>query len=244
MIPKLSVMFTGIVQTKGTVAAIDRNAFGVRLTIDTGDWVPAESRAVVLGDSIACGGVCLTVAGISDGAAQTDGRLAFDVIAETLDKTTLGGLEVGSEVNLEPAVTANQPMGGHFVQGHVDGVGVITDVVASDEEWRVTIEPPVSLQRYCIPKGSVTIDGVSLTLAAVNEHTFEVALIPTTLEVTTLGRAKVGGRVNLEADILTKTLVHTIERMQGVDESGDGTGEDTAGEGVTMEQLKDAGFAS
>jgi len=228
MIPKLPGMFTGIVQTTGRVAALERNAFGVRLTIDRGDWQPAQGRAPLPGDSICVSGVCLTVAAI-DGSA-----LAFDVIAQTLAMTTLGGLAEGDAVNLEPAVTASQPLGGHFMQGHVDGVGTIADVVATEAEWRITVRPPAGLMRYIIPKGSVAIDGVSLTLADVADQTFDVALIPTTLGLTTLGQRKQSDSVNLEADILAKTVVASLERMRR------GGAKD---EPVTMDLLRAAGFA-
>ncbi len=219
-------MFTGIVQTTGRVAALDRNAFGVRLGIDPGQWTPAEGRAPRLGDSICISGVCLTIASLEDNV------LCFDVIAETLAKTTLGFLSVGDAVNLEPSVTPNQPLGGHFMQGHVDGVGEVTAVKSGDDEWRITVRPPAALMAYMIPKGSVAIDGVSLTLAAVHDETFEVALIPTTLDLTTLGKQQAGDHVNLEADILAKTTVHTLQRMRGGGE----------GELITMALLRDAGF--
>jgi len=219
-------MFTGIVQSTGRVAALQRNPFGVRLSIDPGSWTPDEGRPPRHGDSICVSGVCLTVAAIDDAV------LCFDVIAETLDKTTLGSLAVGDSVNLEPSVTPNQPLGGHFMQGHIDGVGEVTAVTSGQEEWRITIQPPSELMRYMIPKGSVAIDGVSMTLAAVHDDAFEIALIPTTLELTTLGQRKAGDYVNLEADILAKTTVHTLLRMRGAE------GE----EGVTMQMLRDTGF--
>ncbi len=223
-------MFTGIVQAKGCVARIERNAFGIRLVVDGCGW-PAEAGGYrpVHGDSICVSGVCLTVTDIAGGV------LGFDVIAETLAKTTLGGLCEGDPVNLEPAVTANQPLGGHFMQGHVDGVGEVTHIHTGEDEHRVTVKPPDELVPYIIPKGSVAIDGVSLTLAEVKEDTFEVALIPTTLELTTLGQAKIGRRVNLEADIISKTVVHQLNRLRG--QSGD----EKAG-GLTMQSLREAGF--
>jgi riboflavin synthase len=224
-------MFTGIVQTTGRVARLDRNPFGVRLSIDPGSWTPAEGRAPRHGDSVCVSGACLTVAALDDGV------MCFDVIAETLDKTTLGSLRVGDPVNLEPSVTPNQPLGGHFMQGHIDGVGEVTAVAAGDEEWRITIKPPAELMRYMIPKGSVAVDGVSMTLAAVHDDAFEIALIPTTLELTTLGQRKAGDLVNLEADILAKTTVHTLLRMRGADA-------DAQTEGITMQTLRDAGFVT
>lgn len=223
-------MFTGIVQARGRISAIQRNAFGARLIVDGQGWPDTYPGAAgyrpAPGDSICVSGVCLTV-------VSTDGGLAFDVIAETLAKTNLGDLTPGSSVNLEPPVTPNQPLGGHFMQGHVDGVGIVTEVKAGEDEHRVTVKPPADLMRYIIPKGSVAIDGISLTLAAVHEDTFEVALIPTTLELTTLGETGAGRRVNLEADIISKTVVHQLERLRG---GGDKKPE------LTMQLLRDAGF--
>jgi len=226
-------MFTGIVQAKGRIAGIDRNDFGARLRVDGLGWPDPKVYQPAHGDSICVSGVCLTVvetAGVSGGA------LGFDVIAETLAKTNLGELKVGDSVNLEPPVTASQPLGGHFMQGHIDGVGEVTHVNAGDDEHRVTVKPSSELMAYIIPKGSVAIDGISLTIAAVCEGYFEVALIPTTLDLTTLGDTKVGRRVNLEADIISKTVVHQLERLHG-GKPGESKAE------LTMKLLSDAGFA-
>lgn len=219
-------MFTGIVQGKGRVAAIERNAFGLRLTLDTADW-PRGAYEPKHGDSICVSGTCLTVAD-ADAAV-----LSFDVIRETLDMTTLGRLKIGDEVNLEPSVTPNQPLGGHFMQGHVDGVGTVANVTSTDSEWRLTIRPPEGLMDYIVPKGSIAIDGVSLTVAAVGEDTFDVALIPTTLDLTTLRERKAGDAVNLEADILSKTVVNYLRRVR----RGAGS------ESLSMATLVAAGFA-
>ncbi len=220
-------MFTGIVQTTGRVHQIQPQPSGVRFVVDIGDWTPAEGRAPILGDSICVSGCCLTVAAV-------DGRtLGFDVIPQTLRMTTLGTLAEGDGVNLEPSVTAQQPLGGHFMQGHIDGVGTVTHVLDTPEEWRLTVQPPADLMPYMIPKGSVAIDGVSLTLAEVTGDAIEVALIPTTLNLTTLSVRKVGDGVNLEADILAKTTVQTLQRMRGE------TSDEPA---TTMDLLRDAGF--
>lgn len=236
-----ALMFTGIVQARATITRVEPNAFGCRLTVDAGSWQPLKGYQPAHGDSICISGVCLTIADI-------DKHLfTFDVIAETLAKTTLGQLGTGDQVNLEPAVLPSQPLGGHFMQGHVDGVGVVEDVYAGDDEWRITIRPPteigdtdnapaadasasISLMDYVIPKGSIAIDGVSLTVAAVGADTFEVALIPTTLELTTLKDRKAGDRVNLEADIISKTVVHSLRRQ----------GSQAAS--ITYDKLRDAGF--
>jgi len=224
-------MFTGIVQTTGRVAAATQGEFSTRLAIDRGGWRPHEGREVQLGDSICVSGVCLTVAAL-DGET-----LGFDVIAETLDRTTLGGLSAGDRVNLEPSVTGSQPMGGHFVQGHVDGVGEVVAVKSDPDEWRVTLQPPAALMAYMIPKGSVTIDGVSLTLAAVDDTagTIDVALIPTTLDLTTMGDYAQDTRVNLECDIVSKTIVTHLDRLRT-------RGDDEGASAITRELLADAGL--
>lgn len=229
MIPKLSSMFTGIVQTQGLIRTLTPNEFGARLTIDRGGLTP-DTTPVAQGDSICVSGVCLTAVDI------TDQTLGFDVIAETLAKTKLGDLAEGDTVNLEPAVTPSQPLGGHFMQGHVDGVGEIVKVLDSPEEWRTTVRPPAELMRYIVPKGSVAIDGVSLTIASVTPDTFDVALIPETLSRTTLGVQREGTRVNLEADILSKTVIHAMERMGAAPAAKPSTE-------VTMDTLREAGFA-
>lgn len=207
MIPKLTFMFTGIVQTVGRIVSLTPNEFGARLTIERAGLTP-ETHPIAHGDSVCVSGCCLTAVEI------TDQTLSFDVIAESLAKTKLGDLAEGDAVNLEIAVTPNQPLGGHFMQGHVDGVGEIVAVLDTPEEWRTTVRPPEELIPYLIPKGSVAVDGVSLTLASVGRETFDVALIPETLSRTTLGVSREGVCVNLEADILTKTTVHALQRMQ------------------------------
>ena len=224
-------MFTGIVQAKAAVAAIETNPFGVRLVIDRSGWRPAHGYQPAAGDSISISGVCLTV------VEATGSTMSFDVIAETLDKTTLGDLKPGSAVNLEPPITASQPLGGHFVQVHVDGVGQVTEVQSGTDEWRVAVQPPAELVDYIVPKGSVSLDGVSLTIASVSKSddgavVFDVALIPTTLELTTLGQTRAGDRLNIETDILSKTVIQYLRRLG---ESGE--------QNVTLETLRHAGFA-
>lgn len=224
-------MFTGIVQAKGRIASLDPAAFGVRLVVDRRSWTPPGGYVPGAGDSICVSGVCLTVVAADPGS----GTLNFDVITETLAKTKLGDLRAGDEVNLEPPVTANQPLGGHFMQGHVDGVGRITAVSTDGGEWRVSVQVPGAMRDWIVPKGSVALDGVSLTIASVADDgaTFDVALIPTTLQLTTLGTAKAGDRLNIEADILAKTVVQYLRRYTGADEAA----------GVTMQTLRDAGMA-
>lgn len=199
-------MFTGLIQAVGIVLSVEPTPAGVRLSIDFGEWAHVPSP----GDSICVSGCCLTV-------AATIGRaVSFDVIPETLAKTSLGSLLLGARVNLEHAVTPTTLMGGHFVQGHVDGVGVV-DLVDTAGSWRVRVRPPAELMRYIAPKGSVCVEGVSLTIAAVNpaESWFEVALIPTTLAVTTLADLKPGSKVNIEADMFAKQVVHYLQNFAG-----------------------------
>ncbi len=196
-------MFTGLVEDLGTVEALDATRDGVRLTVAT--RLAGELGA---GDSIAVHGVCLTAVGLCAGE-----RFGADVMQETLRRSSLGAIEQGSAVNLELALRATDRLGGHIVQGHVDGVGV---VAASREDGFarvVTVEADPSLLRYVVEKGSIAVDGVSLTVARVDETSFDVSLIPETLERTTLGRAANGTVVNLELDVVAKyvekLLAHT-----------------------------------
>jgi riboflavin synthase len=177
-------VFTGIVRELGRVAAFD----GARLIVE------APQTTADVGDSIAVDGVCLTV------VEQDGDRFAFDVVAETLSRTTLGTLTADDRVNVEPALRAGEPLGGHIVQGHVDGVGRIRN--ASPQP--VWIDAPPEVLRYCVEKGSITVDGISLTVAALDDGGFAVALVPHTLAATTLGAAKTGDAVNLEVDVLAK----------------------------------------
>ena len=182
-------MFTGLVRDVGKVASFE----GGRLVIES-------ETSAELGDSIAVDGVCLTV------VANSGGTLVFDVVPETLDRVK----PFGEEVNLEPALRAGEPLGGHYVQGHVDGVGTVESVAAEGDGARLAIAAP-GLARYLVEKGSITVDGVSLTVAALTGNGFEVALVPHTLQVTTLGGKRPGDEVNLEVDVLAKYL----ERLVG-----------------------------
>jgi riboflavin synthase len=167
-----------------------------------GRLVVETSIRAEIGDSIAVDGVCLTV------VANDDGALAFDAVAETLARTSLGGLETASQVNLEPALRAGDPLGGHYVQGHVDGVGSFRGE-ADGLHW---FDAPPDLLRYVVEKGSIAVQGTSLTIAAEDTQGFAVALIPHTLEATTLGRLEPGARVNLEVDVLAKYVEKLIAR--------------------------------
>jgi riboflavin synthase len=191
-------MFTGIVEELGEVTARDVLSDSARLTI-RGAVVTADAGH---GDSIAVNGVCLTVAELLPG-----GQFTADVMAESLNRSNLGELQVGSRVNLERAAAVNSRLGGHIVQGHVDGTGRIVARTPS-EHWEVVrIEMSAEVARYVVEKGSITVDGISLTVSALGSDPgdwFEVSLIPTTRELTTLGRAPVGTQVNLEVDVIAK----------------------------------------
>ncbi|SRR6266508_3556682 len=187
-------MFTGIVREVGRVAGVGERDGGVRLEVDA----PGTSAGVAVGDSVSISGVCLTVVSVSDG------RMAFDAVPETLARSSLGGLEAGSAVNLEPALRAGEPLGGHYVQGHVDGVGVVRAVEPEGNGSRIWIDAPVEITRYLVEKGSVAVEGTSLTVASLDDRGFAVALVPHTLAETTLGSLEPGDPVNLEVDVLAK----------------------------------------
>jgi riboflavin synthase len=187
-------VFTGIVEELGEVRSLTDLGDSVRLTLH-GPLVADGSRH---GDSIAVNGVCLTVVDIADGS------FSADVMRETLDRSALGALAPGSPVNLERPMRLDGRLGGHLVQGHVDGTGVIEERTPS-EHWEVVrVSLPADLARYVVHKGSITVDGVSLTVASVTDGSFTVSLIPTTLGLTTLGRKGPGEPVNLEVDVIAK----------------------------------------
>ncbi|MGZ8739891.1 MAG: riboflavin synthase [Gaiellaceae bacterium] len=186
-------MFTGIVQERGRVASFD----GGRLVIES--RIEAE-----IGDSIAVDGVCLTV------TDAQDGTLVFDVMVETLNRAKL----FGAQVNLEPALRAGDPLGGHYVQGHVDGVGSVRSIEAEGEGKRVWIDAAPELLRYLVEKGSITVEGVSLTVAGLGEDGFAVALVQHTLAATTLGTLTPGDKVNLETDVLAKYVERLLPGLR------------------------------
>jgi riboflavin synthase len=194
-------MFTGIVESLGTVHTVTLTDQGCRLTFDVGDLAVGLS----IGDSIAVNGVCLTAVDVSTTSVSAD------VVSETINRTNLGSLEAGDQVNLERPMRADGRFDGHIVQGHVDATGGVARVEPEGEGTRVTIVVPESYRRYLVEKGSVTVDGVSLTLAAVIQGGFEVALIPHTLTVTTLGLRRPGDVVNLEFDVLAKYVERLLE---------------------------------
>jgi riboflavin synthase alpha subunit len=186
-------VFTGIVRERGRVVAAERNGGGVHFRIEA-----RETAHAAPGDSVAVSGCCLTV------TATGEGTLEFDAVPETIARTTLGGLEPGDGVNLEPALRAGEPLGGHFVQGHVDGRARATAFEREGDGARLRLELAPELLRYCVEKGSLAVDGVSLTIAALRDDGVEIALVPFTLEHTTLGELAPGDEVNVEVDLLAK----------------------------------------
>ena len=193
-------MFTGIVRERGRVVSVESGADGVRLHVDA----PATAAVTAAGDSVSINGCCLTVVQVAGS------ELAFDAIPETLSRTAIGRLEPGSEVNVEPALRTGDPLGGHYVQGHVDGVGRVRTVQPEGEGRRLWIEAPAGVLRYCVEKGSIAADGVSLTVAALDDSAFAVALVPHTLAATTLALLGPGDEVNLEVDVLAKYVERLV----------------------------------
>jgi len=187
-------MVTGIVEELGTIAGVDRGTDSARLTV-RGPLVTSDATH---GASIAVNGVCLTV------VEHADGEFTVDVMAETLSRSSLGSLRAGDRVNLERAMAAGGRFGGHVVQGHVDGTAQVLERVPGDRWEILRLILPAGLARYVVEKGSITVDGVSLTVASVVDTSFTVSLIPTTLDLTTLGHKGIGDLVNLEVDVLAK----------------------------------------
>ncbi len=212
-------MFTGIIKAKGTIGALDQRGGDVRLTVRS-DGLPWADYEV--GESIAVNGVCLTAVALHDDGFDTD------VSVETLDVTGLGDLEVGSSVNLEPAISLGERLGGHLVSGHVDCTGTVISVASDARSIRLGIEIPAEYARYVAKKGSVCVDGVSLTVNEVSGNTFELNIIPHTAEVTIIGDYRNGTVVNVEVDLLARYL----ERL--LDQDGDG---------ITIDFLKAHGYA-
>jgi riboflavin synthase len=194
-------MFTGIVRERGRVTAIEGGDDARHLRIEA----PGAAAQLVIGDSVSIDGCCLTATGVADGS------FSVTAVPESLSRTTLGRLEPGDEVNLETATRAGEPLGGHYVQGHVDGVGRIASVEPEEEGARMWVEAPAELLRYCVEKGSIAVGGVSLTISALRNGAFEVALVPHTLAETTFGGLTGGDEVNLEVDVLAKYVEKLID---------------------------------
>ena len=195
-------MFTGIVRELGVVVSAEEAGGGRALVVRA----PETAASATIGDSVAVNGCCLTAASVGDG------DIAFQAVPETISRTTLGGLERDDRVNVEPALRVGDELGGHYVQGHVDAVGRIESVEAEGEGLRVFVDAPAEVLRYCVEKGSVTVDGVSLTVAELSSDAFAVALVPYTLEATTLAALRPGQAVNLEADVLAKYVERLVSR--------------------------------
>lgn len=212
-------MFTGIIKAKGTISAMQKRGGDVRLSVrsDGLPWADYE-----IGESIAVNGVCLTAVALHEDGFDTD------VSVETLDVTALGQLKSGSPVNLEPSLSLGDRLGGHVVSGHVDCVGKVVERHADARSWRFAIEIPSEFSRYIARKGSVTVDGVSLTINEVSGNRFELNIIPHTAEVTMFGQYSVGSIVNIEVDLIARYL----ERLLGKDEDG-----------MSVDFLKEHGYA-
>lgn len=224
-------MFTGIVQALGILIGQTDTDAGKRLTVSLAELAGAR---ITPGDSICVSGVCLTVVKVANGNAT------FDVVTETLRRSSLGAKNIADRVNLELSLRPDSFVGGHFVQGHVDALGRIVNIQSDPGDWRITIEVPAEARSAIVPKGSVAIDGVSMTVAEVSGNTFTVAVIPTTLEMTTLSALSVGDPINVETDIIARTVVHYLEQMRG----GNGGGPPLElAKSLTLEKLKEQGFA-
>ena len=195
-------MFTGIVRERGRLVSRNGGADGVELLVEA----PQTAAGTHAGDSVALDGVCLTATDVSDG------RIAFHAVPETLARSTLAALEPGAELNVEPALRAGEPLGGHYVQGHVDGVGRVTDARPEGDGLRLRLDIPPELLRYCVPKGSIAVQGVSLTIAGLDDQGVEIALVPHTLAATTLAALRPGAEVNLEVDVLAKYVERLVAR--------------------------------
>lgn len=196
-------MFTGIVEAVGSVTRIEQRGESACLAIDA----PSVFEGLRIGDSVAVNGGCLTVTEVAGS------QLRFEAVRETLDRTTLGGLAVGAPVNLERALRAGGRLDGHIVQGHVDGTGTVRALDREGNDVRLHVDCEPELADLLVEKGSVAIDGVSLTVVGVHAAGFDVALIPHTLEVTTLGQRQPGDRVNIEVDVLSKYVKRHLERL-------------------------------
>lgn len=195
-------MFTGIIEKSVSVISVTEGPMFWRLTLAS-PWTDLRD-----GESIAVNGACLSV------ADQQPGTVGFDVVLETLRRTNLGMISEGDQVHVERSLKIGDRIDGHFVQGHVDGTALLVGQTSVGKEWRFTIECPDALVKFITPKGSVTLDGVSLTVASIDGNRFDVALIPTTLRLTTFSKRENGWRFNLEADMINKAVVSYLERTR------------------------------
>ena len=218
-------MFTGIIEELGTIRSLEKYAGGARIKISA----RVVTKGTLEGDSVAVNGVCLTALDVKPDS------FAADVSNETLDKSTLGKLKTGSNVNLERAATLQTRLGGHIVQGHVDARGKFVQAAQSGDFWTVRIGFPKEIGQYLVYKGSISVEGISLTIASLAEDYFEIAVIPKTWELTNLSSLKNGDAVNLEADVIAKY----VERIMLYGKSGKNG---KSGEAITMEKLEKLGY--
>jgi riboflavin synthase len=204
-------MFTGIIIATGRVTSLTEKGGDLELGIDAGAGIDAgvlDLNRVAIGDSVSVQGACLTV------TSKEGTRFYADVSRETMAKTTLGALIPGSRVNLEPSLRAGDALGGHWVSGHVDAVGTLRELVQDARSWRLEFELPVSLMRFVAPKGSICVNGVSLTVNKVEGRRFDVNIIPHTLKVTTLGELKIDDGVNIEIDVIARYLERLMSKTE------------------------------
>ena len=199
-------MFTGIIETVGEVVAKELREGDVKLTLKADE---SYLEAVMLGDSIACNGVCLTV------VDRTSNQFMLDVSVETLSLTTIGDWDVGSKVNLEQAMIASSRFGGHIVSGHIDRIGEIIDIADDARSWRMTVRVPKNIRQYIAKKGSISVDGVSLTINSVEDNEFSVNIVPHTFSHTIIGDYKLNQKVNIEID----TIARYVERLVSLSHS-------------------------
>ena len=216
-------MFSGIIEELGGVSSLSTNASGARIVVSA----EIVTKDTIAGDSISVNGVCLTALDI------TPHSFAADVSQETLDRSTVGSLRPGSFVNLERAVTPSTRLGGHIVQGHVDGTGKFLSASESGGFWTLRVSYPKEIGQYLVYKGSIAVEGISLTIAKLTDEYFEIAIIPKTWEMTNLSGLKNGSDVNLEVDIIAKYVERILLYRDGPDRSGN----------ITIEKLRDLGFA-
>lgn len=216
-------MFTGIIEELGAIAGIDKHAKGARIRI-TAKTVTDETLE---GDSISVNGVCLTALDI------TKNSFVADVSQESLNRSTIGSLKLGSKINLERAVTPSTRLGGHIVQGHVDGTGKFVQALQEGDFWTVKVSYPREIGQYLVYKGSVSVEGISLTISKLTDEYFEIAVIPKTWELTNLSSLKKGDSVNLEVDVIAKYVERILQY---------GNASKNKSDGITMEKLQELGF--
>ncbi|MDF2985394.1 MAG: hypothetical protein K0R50_904 [Eubacterium sp.] len=217
-------MFTGIIEEIGTITKISRGKLSIQLSVGCSKIL----KDVKLGDSIAVNGVCLTVTNLGED------RFSADVMPETMRKTGLDKLNISDRVNLERALCISDRLGGHIVTGHIDGIGILTSRVEEDNAIWLTIDAPASILRYIVMKGSVAVDGTSLTVASVDERQFKVSLIPLTAAATILGIKKVGSTINIECDVIGKYVEKLLNPKANIPgPKGD----------ITLDFLRNNGFA-